>query len=466
MRSVPTFTILVISAALLADDKTIDPFEICREKVVDHFALRNNEAFRKGSPMFIHRLQKFLLLDYEVAELRTEGDEFSSATELSVFTRSGKRIASGTLWESSLPGESANAMLRQHFTTSMPQDFMFARLGASTNFVGEFCIAGIGSGRTELVEADVFGSDSILFARNGKALTLWGTPGNAAGSGELGLYGVAVALDMLLHEARGLPPGSGMEDAAMRVNTKVKSVAELRGGVLDSGGIVTKTNMVDFLSYRGAVGLKAIEDTHVPNAHSLVDVGLENMAWVMWQKDIVFSSNDVEHAEWRCPTNVAVDSFSIDVDESDVLHFAIRKAGVEIANGEAKVFNTCKEQLISFMLPYARRFASSSAPLQLDLLVDLDVAYLGTETNMLYITERGSREDSLTYKNIALNIRYTDDSLAKHRKAIAVALMNAGAVLKPRNPQAPASGRASDKEAVEGEKKKDLKENAETRTVK
>lgn len=49
-----------------------------------------------------------------------------------------------------------------------------------------------------------------------------------------------------------------------------------------------------------------------------------------------------------------------------------------------------------------------------------------------YITERGSREDSLTYKNITLNIRYTDDSLAKHRKAIAVALMNAGAVTKPK----------------------------------
>ena len=85
---------------------------------------------------------------------------------------------------------------------------------------------------------------------------------------------------------------------------------------------------------------------------------------------------------------------------------------------------------------------------------------------MLYITERGSREDSLTYKNITLNIRYTDDSLAKHRKALAVALMNAGAVLKPRDHKDAVSGRASGKEAVDGEKKKDLKENAETRTVK
>jgi len=227
-----------------------------------------------------------------------------------------------------------------------------------------------------------------------------------------------------------------------------------------------KTNMVDFLSYRGSIGLKAIQDTLVPNGNSLLDVGLENMAWVMWQRDIVFPSNDVEHAEWRWPTNVVVDSFSIDVHESDALHFVLRKAGVEIANGEVKVFNTRAEQLISFMHPYARRFASSSAPLQLGLLVDLEVSYLGAETNMLYITERGSREDSLTYKNITLNIRYTDDSLAKHRKAIAVALMNAGAVLKPRDHKDSVSGRVADKEAVDGEKKEGMKESAETRTVK
>ena len=114
----------------------------------------------------------------------------------------------------------------------------------------------------------------------------------------------------------------------------------------------------------------------------------------------------------------------------------------------------------------AERFVTTTMQIKFQVAKSLDVAYLGAETNMLYITERGSREDSLTYKNITLNIRYTDDSLAKHRKAIAVALMNAGAVLKPRNPQAPASGQASDKEAVDGEKKKDLKENAETRTVK
>ena len=62
----------------------------------------------------------------------------------------------------------------------------------------------------------------------------------------------------------------------------------------------------------------------------------------------------------------------------------------------------------------------------------LDVSYLGAETNMLYITERGSLEDGVTYKNITLKIRYKDDSLSKHRKAIAEALMTAGAVTKPK----------------------------------
>ena len=85
---------------------------------------------------------------------------------------------------------------------------------------------------------------------------------------------------------------------------------------------------------------------------------------------------------------------------------------------------------------------------------------------MLYITERGSLEDSLTYKNITLKIRYKDDSLSKHRKAIAAALMTAGTATKPRNPNAPVSVRAADKDAMEDEKKKDLTEDAETRTFK
>ena len=55
---------------------------------------------------------------------------------------------------------------------------------------------------------------------------------------------------------------------------------------------------------------------------------------------------------------------------------------------------------------------------------------------MLYITERGSLEDSVTYKNITLKIRYKDDSLSKHRKAIAEALMTAGTVTKLRESNA------------------------------
>lgn len=219
--------------------------------------------------------------------------------------------------------------------------------------------------------------------------------------------------------------------------------------------IQLKTNMVDFLSYQGAIGLKSMQDALDPNGHGLLGIGLVQMAWVMWQRDIVFPSNDVDHAEWRWPTNVTVDSFSIDVQESDALNFVIRKAGVVIANGEVKVFNTCKEQLIAFMLPRATRFVSSSAPFAWKSVGWLEVSYLGAETNMLYITERRSREDSLTYKNITLKIRYIDDSLSKHRKAIAEAIMKAGAVPKSREPSAPVSGRSADKEAIKDEKKKE-----------
>ena len=67
---------------------------------------------------------------------------------------------------------------------------------------------------------------------------------------------------------------------------------------------------------------------------------------------------------------------------------------------------------------------------------NLEVSYLGAATNMLYITERGSLEDSVTHKNITLKIRYKDDSLAKHRKAIAAALMTAGTVTKLRESNA------------------------------
>ena len=232
----------------------------------------------------------------------------------------------------------------------------------------------------------------------------------------------------------------------------------------DLSGMHLKTNMVDFLSYKGTIGLKAIEDKLVARGSSLLDVGFENMAWVMWQRDIVFPSNDADRAEWRWPANVTVESVAIDVQESDA--FVLRKAGEVIASGDVKVFNTCREQLISFMHPHAKRFASSSAPLQFGLLVGLEVSHLGPETNMLYITERGSREDSLTYKNITLKIRYTDDSFAKHRKAIAEALMNAGAVLKSCMSDNPVSSQAADGKEIDCEKKKGLNEGVATRATK
>jgi hypothetical protein len=77
---------------------------------------------------------------------------------------------------------------------------------------------------------------------------------------------------------------------------------------------------------------------------------------------------------------------------------------------------------------------------------------------MLYITERGSLEDSLTYKNITLKIRYKDDSLSKHRKAIAEALMTAGVVTKFKVSNAPVLLFADDN-AANGREKKNQREN-------
>ena len=200
--------------------------------------------------------------------------------------------------------------------------------------------------------------------------------------------------------------------------------------------IVMKSNMVEFLSYQRSIGLMTMQNKLTPNGCSLLDAGLENMAWVMWQKDIVFPSNDVDCAGWRCPASLAVDTLRFYAQRSDALRFDILKGDMVIANCDATVFNTCSEQIESFMYPHAKRFSNSNMPLHFRLLNNLEVSYLGAETNMLYITERGSLEDSLTYKNITLKIRYKDNSLSDHRKAIAEALMTAGAALKPLVPNA------------------------------
>ena len=226
-----------------------------------------------------------------------------------------------------------------------------------------------------------------------------------------------------------------------------------------------KVSENEFQAYLDSTGLGAM----MSNDQGELIGGLfwSDAAWIMWQKNIFLPTNDSDRAEWRWPTNVPVGKLQTQVCASKAPLFDILIAGDVIAKGEVKQYNSYREQRESFLNKYSGPANSSRPPSFIFTFAQrLDVSYLGAETNMLYITERGSREDSLTYKNITLNIRYTDDSLAKHRKAIAVALMNAGAVLKPRNPQAPASGRASGKEAVDGEKKKDLKENAETRPVK
>ena len=226
-----------------------------------------------------------------------------------------------------------------------------------------------------------------------------------------------------------------------------------------------KDSEKEFKSYLDSTGLGAM----MSNDKGELIGGLfwSDAAWIMWQKNIFLPTNDSDRAEWRWPTNVPVGKLQTQVCASKAPLFDILIAGDVIAKGEVKQYNSYREQRESFLNKYSGPANSSRPPSFIFTFAQrLDVSYLGAETNMLYITERGSRDDSLTYKNITLNIRYTDDSLAKHRKAIAVALMNAGAVLKPRDHIDSVSGRVADKEAVEGEKKKDLKENAETRTVK
>ena len=228
--------------------------------------------------------------------------------------------------------------------------------------------------------------------------------------------------------------------------------------------IVMKSNMVEFLSYQRSIGLMTMQNKLTPNGFSLLDAGLENMAWVMWQKDIVFPSNDVDCAGWRCPADLAVDALRFYVQRLDASRFDMLKDDMVIANCEATVFNTCSEQIESFMYPHAMQFINSNMPLHFRLLNNLEVSYLGAATNMLYITERGSLEDSVTHKNITLKIRYKDDSLAKHRKAIAAALMTAGVVTKFKVPNAPVLLFADDN-AANGSDKKNSRENASVKDV-
>jgi hypothetical protein len=208
--------------------------------------------------------------------------------------------------------------------------------------------------------------------------------------------------------------GSGQQEVSLSVN-----------------GISIKTNVVEFQAYLDTIGFHAIRKSLAPSGTLVWKMGVQDAVWVMWQKDIVFHSNDVCYAEWRCPTNASINSLRLDVRQLDASRFDVLNASSVIANAEVSVFNTYADKVRSFINSFARR-CIGNAPLAMNLLDSLDVSYLGAETNMLYITERGSLEDSVTYKNITLKIRYKDDSFSKHRKAIAEALMTAGAVTKPK----------------------------------
>ena len=207
---------------------------------------------------------------------------------------------------------------------------------------------------------------------------------------------------------------------------------ERRGLTVDLNGIVTKTNFVEYLKYQDSIGFNAIQNKLNPDGNPLKESGLKDAAWLMWEKDIVFPANDENLADWSTPTNAVVDSLLLEVRASGVLRFDLLKNGNVVANGEVGVFKSCREPMVAFMHQQAERFATTTMLIKFQVAKRLDVSYLGAETNMLYITERGSLEDSVTYKNITLKIRYKDDSLSKHRKAIAEALMTAGAVTKPK----------------------------------
>ena len=192
-----------------------------------------------------------------------------------------------------------------------------------------------------------------------------------------------------------------------------------------------KVSKKEFKAYLDSTGLGVM----MSNDKGELIGGLfwNDAAWIMWQKNIFLPTNDFDRAEWRWSTNVVAGNLQMQECESKAPFFDIFFDGDVIAKGEVKEYESCRKQKEAFLNKYSGPANSSRSPLfSFSLVQRLDVSYLGAKTNMLYITERGSLEDSLTYKNITLKIRYKDDSLSKHRKAIAEALMNAGAVTKPK----------------------------------
>ena len=191
-------------------------------------------------------------------------------------------------------------------------------------------------------------------------------------------------------------------------------------------GMPLKTDMSDFERYLDAMGFKSIENQVEAPMPKMM---LGEAAWLMWERDIVFPSNDMDCAEWRHPIGLDVVKLKMVIRERDSARFDLIRGSVVIANCEVRAFNTCCEQVKAFLLRYATRLCCS-APVKFSILNNLESSYIGPQTNMLYITERGSREDSLIYKNITLKVKYVDDSVLKYRKEIVTSLMRDGTVLK------------------------------------
>lgn len=194
-------------------------------------------------------------------------------------------------------------------------------------------------------------------------------------------------------------------------------------------GMPLKTDISDFERYLDSMRFKSIENqVEAP----LPKMMLGDAAWLMWERDIVFPSNDMDRVEWRHPIGLGVEKLKMVLRERDSARFDLIRGSAVIANCEVRSFNTCCEQVKAFLLRYAVRLCCS-APVKFSILNDLESSYIGSQTNMLYITERGSREDSLIYKNITLKVKYVDDSVLKYRKEIVTSLMRDGAVLKSAN---------------------------------
>lgn len=57
----------------------------------------------------------------------------------------------------------------------------------------------------------------------------------------------------------------------------------------------------------------------------MLKMSLRDAAWLMWESDIVFPSNDMERAEWRHPVVLDVAQLKINVRERDSARFDLVK---------------------------------------------------------------------------------------------------------------------------------------------